>query len=291
MKASRTLLASLFVLSCLSAIAAEPSATPSASPVASGSPGSTLTQSVSQLSAQNAAAERSKIYRAGVDYSKWLDQIAKDSGSAFLQRTVFERVTWARLLSAAAALVLLSVLAGGFVWIVRRRAGEIKSRKYQSALALAASALRKPFALFLWMCGGAFALMPIATGIIGRPTRIFYVGLLTAILYAGWILALLWLVFRGIRAVEKRMNQWTGRTGSVIGKVIVPILGHTLRLAVPLLGIILLLPLLRLPENWTWVTQKGFGILLIIAFSFLIIRGVNAVQAALMSRHRIGRSG
>jgi len=56
---------------------------------------------------------------------------------------------------------------------------------------------------------------------------------------------------------------------------------------VPLLGIILLLPLLRLPGNWTWVTQKAFGILLILALAFLIIRGVNAVQAALLSRHRM----
>jgi small-conductance mechanosensitive channel len=137
------------------------------------------------------------------------------------------------------------------------------------------------------MCGGAFALMPIATGIIGRPTRIFYVGLLTAILYAGWIIALLWLAFRAVLAVEKQMNEWADRTGSVVGKVIIPIAGHTLRLAVPLLGVILLLPLLRLPDNWTWATEKGFGILLIGAFSVLIIRGVNAVQTALMSRHRL----
>src|SRR2546423_6252916 len=129
--------------------------------------------------------------------------------------------------------------------------------------------------------------MPIATGIIGRPTRIFYVGLLTAILYAGWIIALLWLAFRAVLAVEKRMNQWADRTGSVVGKVIIPIAGHSLRLAVPLLGVILLLPLLRLPDNWTWATEKGFGILLIVAFSVLIIRGVNAVQSALMSRHRL----
>jgi small-conductance mechanosensitive channel len=137
------------------------------------------------------------------------------------------------------------------------------------------------------MCGGAFALMPIATGIIGRPTRIFYVGLLTAIFYAGWIIALLWLIFRAILAVEKRTNQWADRTGSIIGKVIIPIAGHTARLAMPLLGVILLLPILRLPENWTWVTQKGLGILLIVAFSVLIVRGVNAVQTALMSRHRL----
>ncbi|HYR23217.1 MAG TPA: mechanosensitive ion channel domain-containing protein [Chthoniobacterales bacterium] len=287
MNASGTLCALLSVAICMSAMAAEPSATPSPSASVAESPAPTIAQSFTELSAQSAAADRSKIYRAGVDYSKWLDQVAKDSGSAFLQRTVFERVTWMRFLAAVAALALLSILAGSFVWIVRRRAGEIQSRKYQSALQLAASALRKPFALFIWMCGGAFALMPIATGIIGRPTRIFYVGLLTAILYAGWIIALLWLAFRAVLAVEKRMNQWADRTGSVIGKVIIPIAGHTLRLAVPLLGVILLLPLLRLPENWTWAIDKGFGILLIVAFSVLIVRGVNAVQSALMSRHRL----
>lgn len=279
----------LIGLVCISAMGAEPSTTPSpsASPAASESPAATLTQSVSQLSAQNAAAERSKIYRTGVAYSRWLDQIAKDSGNAFLQRRVFERVTWMRLLASAGTLALLSIFAASFVWIVRRYAGEIQSNRYQSALALTASAIRKPVALFLWMCGGAFALMSIATGITGRPTRIFWVGALTAIYYAGWIVALLWLIFRCIRAVEKRMNLWAERMGSVVGKATIPMAGHTLRLAVPLLGIILLLPLLRLPENWNWVTQKALGILLITALSVLIIRGVNAVQAALLSRHRM----
>src|SRR5256886_16607111 len=83
------------------------------------------------------------------------------------------------------------------------------------------------------------------------------------------------------------MRQWADRTASLVGKVMAPIVGDTLRLAVPLLVIILLLPLLRLPENWTWVTEKAFGILLIAALSFLIIRGINAVQAALLSRHRM----
>src|SRR5262249_28069922 len=40
-------------------------------------------------------------------------------------------------------------------------------------------------------------------------------------------------------------------------------------------------------EDWTWAIDKGFGILLIIAFSVLIIRGVNAVQSALVSRDRL----
>src|SRR5205823_2759243 len=116
----------------------------------------------------------------------------------------------------------------------------------------------------LVVCGGGFALMPIVTGIVGRPTRLFWAGALTGVLYAGWIIAVLWLIFRAIRAVEKRMNLWAERTNSLLGKVIVPILGHTLRLLVPLLGIIL-----------------------IVALSVLIVRGVNAVQLALLSRHRM----
>ena len=276
-----------FLLFNSSAIAAEPSASPSPSPVASASPPVTLAQSVSELSAQRALAERSKIYRVGASYSRWLDDVAKNSGSAFLQRPVFDRVTWMRLLASAAALALLALLALWFVRVVRRRAGEIQSNRYQSWLAVSASAIRKPFALLLLACGGGFALMPIVTGIVSRPTRIFWAGALTAILYAGWIIALLWLIFRAIRAVEKRMNLWAERTDSLLGKVIVPILGHTLRLTVPLLGVILLLPLLKLPENWSWVTQKGFGILLIMALSVLIVRGVNAVQLALLSRHRM----
>src|SRR5881275_1888450 len=144
----------LIALSCINALAAEPSATPTPAE----SPAPTIAESVTDLSAQRAAMERSRIYHAGADYSKWLDQIAKNSGSAFLQRIVFERVAWMRLLASIGAIALLSILAGSFVWIVRRRAGEIQSRKYQSALQLAASALRKPLAFFLWMCGGSFAL-------------------------------------------------------------------------------------------------------------------------------------
>src|SRR5437868_8375799 len=268
-----------------SAMAAEPSASPAPSPAAS--PPATLTQEFSELSAQRAAAERSKIYRAGAAYSRWLDQVAKDSGNAFLQRPVFDRVTWIRLLTCAITLAMLALLTGWFLWIVRRHAGELKSKQEQSWPALSASAIRKPLVLFVWVVGGAFALMPIVTGIVSRPTRLFWAGALTAILYAGWIIALLWLVFRAIRAVGKRMNLWAERTGSVLGKVMVPILGHTLRLAVPLLGIILLLPLLKLPEDWAWVTQKGVGILFIAALSFLIVRGINAVQSALLGRHRL----
>src|SRR6267143_5113651 len=150
----------LIVCVCVSAFAAEPSSTPapSPSPSASESPVATIAQSVSELSAQRAAAERSKIYRAGASYSRWLDQVAENSGNAFLQRPVFDRVTWMRLLACAITLALLAPLTGWFLWFVRRRAGELQSKRDQSWLALSASALRKPLVLFVWVIGGAFTL-------------------------------------------------------------------------------------------------------------------------------------
>src|SRR4030095_3913881 len=146
----------LVMFNSVGGLAAEPTPVPSASPATSASPASTITQSVSELSAQRAATERSKIYRTGAAYGRWLDDLAKESRNTFLQQPAFDRVTWIRVLSCVVTLALLSLLSGWFVWVVRRRAGEIESTRYQSWLALSASAIRKPVALFLWTCGGAF---------------------------------------------------------------------------------------------------------------------------------------
>ena len=120
-----------------------------------------------------------------------------------------------------------------------------------------------------------------------RQIRFFLANTLTAILYAGLVISALWLIFQAIRAIEKRMHRWAERTGNVLDNVLVPVLGQTLRFLVPLLAIVLLLPLLKLPQDWAWVTQKGFGILLIVGISFLIIRGVGAVQAGLLTGKRL----
>lgn len=244
-------------------------------------------ETAADLSAQRAEAERGKIYQAGLTYSRWLDGVAAQSRQPFLQQRVFDRVTWMRLLACIGSLVLIAIITGWFLWFVRRRAGAIDSQRHQSWWALAAAAARKPLALFIWVIGGFLAFMPIVSGITLTSRRDFFANSLTAILYAGRVIAVLWLLMQAMRAVEKKMRHWAQSTGSVLNNVLVPVIGQTLRLAVPLLAVILLLPLLNLPTNWTWLTQKGFGILLILSLAFLIIRGVRAVQIALLREHSL----
>ncbi len=212
------------------------------------------------MSAQRAEDERGKIYAAGLDYSRWLDQVAAESGYAFLRERAFDGVTWMRVFACLVSLAILAALTGGFLWLVRRQAGAIASNERQSWPALAASAVRKPVALIIWVIGGFLAFMPIVSGISSRTLRLFFVHTLTAILYAGRVIAILWLLYQGVRAVEKRMRHWVQNTGSVFNSVFVTVAGQTLRLAVPLLAVLLLLPLLDLPEKWAWLSEKGFGI-------------------------------
>ena len=102
-------------------------------------------------------------------YSCWLDGLASESGSAFLRRPVFDRVTWMRLLACGASLAVLGLLTDWFLRFVRRRAGAIESSEQQSWLALGVAALRKPLVLIVWVIGGFLAFMPIVAGIVSRP--------------------------------------------------------------------------------------------------------------------------
>ncbi|MEO6870998.1 MAG: hypothetical protein ABI233_02125 [Chthoniobacterales bacterium] len=154
----------------------------------------------SAAAAEHAASERSKMFEAGLAYSKWIDGLAQNTGSQFWQRRVVDHDTWARLFACLVALVLLAGITGSLTVVVRRTAGAIGSDEQQSWFALAASALRKPLALIIWVIGGFLAFMPLVAGISSHPRRILFANLLTAILYAGRVIAVFWLIFQVIRA-------------------------------------------------------------------------------------------
>ncbi len=259
-------------------------------PLAQGTPAaesSPAPENVTELSAERATVERERISRAGVAYTDWLDSLAERSGREILTQRVFDRVTWMRLVASALTLILAGAIAGWILWIIRRRAGQIGSVEHQSWLALSFAAGRKPLALLACLVGAFFALMPVVLGIADRPWRLFLAQSLSTILYGGRVIAVLWLIFQAIRAVEKRLRRWAQESGSVLNLVIVPVLGQTLRVIVPLLAIILLLPLFGLPESSTWIVQKALSILLVVGVCFLIVRGTGAVQKGLMSGRQL----
>ena len=152
--ATRHLCVLVIGFGCVAALLAEPSATtsPTASPAVSESPARrsrnrfrSYLRNARRLSVPDLPGRR--------DYSKWLDQVAKNSGSEFLQRPVFDRVTWMRLLASVGGLALFQSWPA-FLWIVRRRAGTSNRKNISPGSRLA----RRPFenrSRFLFGCAAA----------------------------------------------------------------------------------------------------------------------------------------
>src|SRR5690606_36069415 len=86
---------------------------------------------------------------------------------------------------------------------------------------------------------------------------------------------------------EKRMQQLARGTATIIDDVIVPIVAQALRLLVPLIALVLLIPLLNLPEAVDDSMKRILGMLIIGGICYLIIRSVNVAERALLATYRI----
>jgi small-conductance mechanosensitive channel len=205
--------------------------------------------------------------------------------------------TWGQLLLSVAVLALVAAAAHVLHWILRcqlRRqagrapAGADATRPGQAPwLRLTLEALIPPLTLFIWVWGlyAAFATLLAQT----EPERwsSFVSGLLAWLRNAGEIAALFWFFFRMIRVVEVQLRKWTSQTQSKWDDVIVALVARALRLIVPLIGVILVVPTLDLPASSHQLFKQGASLLLIGAVGFILYQLVNSVEEAVLGQFRI----
>ncbi|MBN2574530.1 MAG: mechanosensitive ion channel [Deltaproteobacteria bacterium] len=99
--------------------------------------------------------------------------------------------------------------------------------------------------------------------------------------------AFLWLFFRFTHVLEAWLKTLSGKTSSKIDDLVVPLLGKSLRIIVPVLGIIFALPLLDLPEKYTDILGKGSSILLIVAVALILSQVVRMGEKAVLAGYDI----
>ncbi len=271
------LLVVLFAASLASPCAPHAFAAASPSPTA---------ENVTALSAERANVERAKIDRAGVAYTGWLDGVAER-----VDRRCCHAGLRSRDLDAPALVARHAAGVGNagrlILWIIRKRAGRIESAEEQSWLALSFAAVRKPLALLACIVGAFLPSCRWCWGCRIARRGMFLTQSLSTIIYGGRVIAVLWLIFQAIRAVEKRLRRWAQESGSVFNMVLVPVIGQTLRLIVPLLAIILLLPLFGCRKARPGSCKKRSAFCSWSGLCFLIVRGTSAVQKGLMAGHKM----
>ncbi len=154
-----------------------------------------------------------------------------------------------------------------------------------SLLHLGLAEARVPFLAFLCVWGCYWALCVATFRLDGENGAILAVldwGRTTAL-----ILLLFWFLFRVIRVLEREFNGWGARTIRKWDYVLLAVGIRALRLILPLIAVLIVVPTLDLPDHWHAVLQQGVSILLIAFVGIIFCELATTAEKAIQTEYRI----
>lgn len=206
----------------------------------------------------------------------------------FVRRPVYGDVTWADLGALLCSVALVLVINGMAASFLRRKVRKAEAQPESTGWPTRIwPAAGRPLYLLIWIYGGYFALapvlqkLPLNDGV--NPVRQF----IDRLLDLGIFIVLFWLSFRLTYVLEAQLETWAKRTASRLDDLAVPLLGKTLRVVFPVVGLILALPLVGLPPAYADVVAKGSSLLIIGAVAWILFQGVHLVERAVLARFDI----
>ena len=145
----------------------------------------------------------------------------------------------------------------------------------------------KPLYLLIWIYGINLAVTPLLLRLpVGEPPHPVR-QLVDMLFNLGIFVVLFWLFFRLTRVLETRLTSWARKTDSKLDDLVVPLLGRTLRVVVPVLGIIFALPVIGLSQEYAAVLAKGSSILIICAVAWVLFQAVHLGEKAVLAKYDI----
>ena len=191
-------------------------------------------------------------------------------------------------LAVTLCLVLLVLLVNGF-------AAALLRRKTQAAALTDPKgfehrffgALGKPLYLLIWIYGIYIAATPLLLKLPADQGLQEVQAGFNRLFDLGVFAVLIWLFFRFTHVLEARLAEWVAKTQSKFDGLFVPLLGKSLRVLVPVLGIIFALPILDLSPEYAGLLAKGSSILLIGAVALIAFRAVHLVEKVVLARYDI----
>lgn len=144
-----------------------------------------------------------------------------------------------------------------------------------------------PLALLIWVHGLHYAAATALAELSYRDVAQHALAALDGAKGIGTVIAVVWLLTRIGRTVEKHLLAIPARTETPWDDVLLPILGRAARLTLPLLAIILSAPALAIPERWHQLFQNAVSMVLIGTVAYMLFQIVDAVSNLVLRRYRI----
>jgi small-conductance mechanosensitive channel len=206
---------------------------------------------------------------------------------AGLDRPALGAFTWNDL-TATICLVLLVLLVNGIAAMLLRRkiktASQADPKGFEHRFF---GALGKPLYLLIWIYGIYIAATPLLLKLPTDGELQVVRGFLNKLFDLGVFAVLFWLFFRFTHVLEARLAEWAAKTETKFDDLFVPLIGQSLRVIVPVVGIIFALPILNLSPEYASLLSKGSSILLIVAVALISFKAVHLIEKAVLARYDI----
>ena len=203
---------------------------------------------------------------------------------------VFGNITWADL-GTVLCLVLFVLLVNGLaVAFLRRKTRQAAATKGRELHHHVFGALSRPLYVLIWIYGIYLAATPLLLKLPPDEGLDVVRAGFDKVFDLGVFAVVFWLFFRFTRVLEARLAALAAKTSSKLDDLFVPLVGRSLRVVVPVVGVIFALPILGLSPEFAGVIAKGTSILMIVAVSVILFQAVNLGEKAVLTEYDINAS-
>ncbi len=205
-----------------------------------------------------------------------------------INNIVFGSVTWADLGVMLCFVLLVLLLQGVIAGYVRHKLKKAATAPEEEKLQHHVfGALGKPLYVLIWIYGIYFATTPLLIRL--NPGEGLHVvrEIFNKVFDLGVFAVLFWIFFRFTHVLEVQLAHWTTKSDSKLDDLFVPLVGKSLRILVPVVGVIFALPILGLPPEYAGVLGKGTSIMLIVTVAMILFQAVNLGEKAVLTKFDI----
>ncbi len=186
-----------------------------------------------------------------------------------------------------ASLLLGALLANVAAAVVFRRWAQPKTGAEVAIRQTVLNALQKPAYGLIWVYSSVltatFLLGRFAPGKEAQAARSLAGAVLDLCAFALGF----WFLFRATRGLDDRLSQWFSRTPGKLDDLLLRLVGKSLRVMVPVLGVVLALPILPLPADYGDTIAKGTSILLIVGAAAVLFQAVRVAERAVLLKYDV----
>jgi len=205
-------------------------------------------------------------------------------------------ITWWNLVAGLLVLIVAALVHGALKQIIEGRVARHKAealdqpeheREARSWFDLIMEASLFPLATVVWVYGAYWGLYLLLLPFRMVDPLPFPLVVLDWVSQLAVFAIFFWFILRLVGVVDLRLCRRAARSGSKWDAILVPLVGRTLRLVLPLVGILLALPLFRFPPDSHLMVRSGVSVLVIVFIAAILLQAVRAIEEGILKQFRV----